>query len=163
LRVYYSSPPLNYYFVEQDNRQFYSTYKGYESKEIAEGSNERRTKSKEIEIQFNPETKEIYRVYLRIHDNKTIYPKLIDLKSAMQFVTVVSPAASGQFERNFSRIFSDYLNDTPIDSNKFMDDSKKLAVEIQNDFDLVAKKEEDISSAFIEITILNLENIRNMK
>jgi hypothetical protein len=28
---------------------------------------------------------------------------------------------------------------------------------------LVAKKEEDISSAFIEITILNLENIRNMK
>ena len=163
LQAYYSSPPLSYYFIKHDSAGAYSTYNGYVSKEVAESTNEGNRRGQEIEIQFNPETKEIYRARLSIHNLKSIYPKPSDLKYALQFVAIVSPAAAGQFERNFQKIFGDYLNDTPIDSNKYIDNDKKLTIEIQDDFDLVAKKESEISNAFIEISILNLENLRECK
>ena len=107
LQAYYSSPPLSYYFIRHDGTGAYSTYNGYVNKKVAENPNEGNRRGQEIEIQFNPETKEIYRARLSIHNLKSIYPKPSDLKYALQFVAVVSPAAAGQFERNFQKIFDD--------------------------------------------------------
>lgn len=163
LREHYSSPPLNYYFTQQYDGKLFSTYSGYVNKKSADDFKNGIQPDQTIEIFFNPQTREIYHAYMSIHNLKTIYLKPEDFKHALQFVDVVAPQAAQQFERNFKRIFSDYLNDTPIDSNKYIDEEKNLIIEIQDDFDFVATGEEDISDAFINISIINLENFRKMK
>jgi len=157
LQAYFSAPPLNYYFIRHDGVGTYSTYKGYVSKEIAESEYEYgKHKSQVIEIMFNPETKEIYRARLSIKNLTSITPKPNELKYAFDFISTLSPEAAAQFQRNFSTVFC--YSTKAIDSSEYINESRKIKAYVYNDLDMVAKKMEKLTNAFIEINIENTGN-----
>lgn len=157
LQAYYSAPPLNFYFVKHDGVGTYSTYDGYVTKEIAESPYEYdKPKSPAIQIQFDPVTKEIYRARLSIKNLTSITPKPSEMKYVFDFIATLSPEAASKFQRNFSTVFCYTTKAT--DSSEFIDEGRKIKAHVYNDLDMVAKKAEKLSKAFIEVNIENTGN-----
>ena len=161
LQAYYSAPPLNYYFVKHDGIGTYSTYTGYESRSIAESPYDGTPKTSKMEILFNPETKEIYRARIIIHNLKSYYPKQSELDYVFHFISVFDSVATTHFKRNYKNVFC--YNENRSDSLEYENKANKLRVYVENDYDFSKEKKSPtpLPNTYIQIEVTNTGNEYN--
>src|SRR5690606_13184755 len=138
------------YFEEHEGVGTYSTYSGYANSE------DNTYESRLIEIQFDAISREIHVARFTTRKLSSERPKHDELTPALLFLDAIEPKAAEQFKRNFQTVF--WYQENGPDSSRYSDSTKDLFVSVDHNLDFVAKKQEKISDAYIQVQVSNKGN-----